>query len=257
MPLNTLIKTSDNYIVLESENTYTYIDHEDVQNKAATNNERSKTTGLPPQARQSYNPSYFILEPQNFSSSSEEGNKTAPCKTDNAVKTIEAMGEKHTYFVLEAHSPLDKDNLSTVEQSSNLDKATPPNALDTESHNYFVLEPQNMSGANSQPHKTNDVDNNDVSQTETTGNHNYFVLEPQNTYSSIDPNDKNVQTLPDDEYNVLHVKSEGLSLDPNYDALKGGQHRNDINDTDDYSHLQNAPVGKQPVNDYSHVNVGK
>lgn len=149
---------------------------------------------------------------------------------------------------------MEPQDVTTTEQLRHRETT---NISDVDTHNYFVLEPQSPFEANFESNTANEVNDIKKPETETSSSQNYFVLEPRDTYSSIDPNDVVVQTLPDDEYNVLNTKSKGVILDPKYDAIKAKKHEKGMNEIDDYSHLEKAPLGNQPQSNYSRVNLKK
>ena len=270
------LKTPDNYIVLEPENTYTYIDHEDVKDKTSPNNETKITNQKSGQAKQQQisNPGYFVLEPENIPLSHRIGKKNESQNESTPVDSKEAANESHDYFVLEPHNSASATNGVTQKTAEDSDKAHV-----TKNHNYFVLEPQTAHDTESETRKTNETANLDMVGAQGTQNHNYanrnmqtantiaqktpttttsnyFVSEPHDTYSSIDPDDVVVQTLPENEYNVINMKGNPVSRDPNYGTLKtAGQIDKDIEESGEYSHIRNNPDKKvEPdMNEYSHT----
>ena len=200
------LKTPDNYIVLEPENTYTYIDHGDIKDKdkASPNNETKN-------AKRPSNPGYLVQEPENI--------------------------------------PLSKGINKVTE---NLDMV---GTQEIRNHNYFVLEPHNKQTTNTDPQTAPQKSSPDTSDPEKAQNHNYFVLEPQDTYSSIDPDNVIVQTLPENEYNVINMKEKPVNRDPNYGTFKADVNiGKDVEEGGEYSHIQNTPFKKMDTNEYSHTN---
>ena len=282
------LKTSDNYIVLEPENTYTYIDHGDIKDKPSPNNETKITNQKSGQAKQQQtsNPGYFVLEPENIPSQ-RKGKKNESQKESTTTDSKDGANESHDYFILEPHNSVAATNEAIQKTAENSDKThvtenhnylvlEPQTAHDTESetqkineianldmfgaqgtqnHNYFVLEPRNMQTANIIPQKTPQAIAPNTSDAETAQSHNYFVSELYDTYSSIDPDDVVTQTLPENEYNVINMKGNHVSRDPNYGTLKTvGQIGKDIEDSGEYSHIRNHPDKKVDMNEYSHTN---
>ena len=311
------MKTADNYIVLDQENAYTYIDHEDAKAAFGSSNDSKQLalkaahlqgTNYPASMSQkegslnkddiksdttipaendytgthgtaNANHSYSILEPQ-VSTKAVDKNSLAKLKreTDNVAN--------HNYFVLEppnTHAVEEKNNRKPAEQSkddslesrnyfvlepqdsiganpkspqiketSQVDTDTAEKET-TQNHNYFVLEPQSPQAAHSETSKRK-ATTSDITQTEEGKHHNYFVLEPQDTYSSIDPDDVLVQTLPENDYNVINMKGKPVSKDPNYGTLiTAGQIGQDVEESGEYSHIQNNSDNKLDVNEYSHT----
>ena len=193
---------------------------------------------------------YFVLEPQ-----------TTICGRDaESLKAAEAPDEildesNHNYFVLEpqtAHCTC-SESQDTIE-TANVEMF---GTQVTQNHNYFVLEPQNTKAANTYPQKkslTPLPDSSDPDKAQRQQSYDYFELEPQNTYSSIDPDDVVVQTLPENEYNTINMKNIPVSRDPNYGSLQTvGQTGKDIGGNGGYSHIQNNSITKMDLNEYSHT----
>ena len=309
---NDLPKTADNYIGLDQENAYTYIDHEDAkaglgasndskqlglkavqlqdknyytsgQRKDSSFNKGNKKSDTEVPAENDYtgtydianiSHSYSVLEPQ---ASTKAVDKNSFAKIKHETDTM----ENHNYFVLEPQNKPaaeDTNNKKPTEhsQSDNVEshnyfvlepqhttdaKPKPPKMKETsqvystekQNHNYFVLEPHNTQVENSEPPKTNQANMSDLTQAEKAQLHNYMVLEPQVTYSSIDPDDVVVQTLPENEYNMINMKGKPVSRDPNYATLKTvGQTGKDVEVSDEYSHIQNNS-NRLDMNEYSHT----
>ena len=219
------LKTIDNYIILEPENTYTYIDHHDVVATAPANSEKKGAK------QASSNPSYSILEQENTHL------RKGICdnnKFQRDFTTIDATQDtqSHNYVDLEPQSTHDT-NYETQRAKG--------------------TEQQNSQTINTDPQKSQ-IKTIDTSDPEKVLSDNYFMLEPHDTYSSIDPGDVVVQTLPENEYNVINMKGNPISRDPNYGTLKTvGQIDKDIEESGDYSHIRNTSNKNMDMNEFSHT----
>lgn len=219
------LKTIDNYIVLEPENAYTYIDHEDAVATAPANSEKKGAK----QAQS--NPSYSVLEQENTHLPKGICDNN---KFQRDFTTIDATQgtQSHNYVDLEPQSTHDT-NYETQRANG--------------------TEPQNSQTINTDPQKSQ-TKTIDTSDPEKVLSDNYFMLEPHDTYSSIDPGDVVVQTLPENEYNVINMKGKPISRDPNYGTLKTvGQIDKDIEESGDYSHIRNNPNKNMDMNEFSHT----
>ena len=295
--VNSLFLTETIDTTCSTQNTVPYIDLQDVHIEAvATLN----------------NSSYHSLKSDIGSGSSETDNVSKPCKIgvnkSNTSKQTQLRCDSHIYSALdikEAPQRDDEDGVLPVQQYRQMiDKPSMLHAVYTEDHDYFKLESQDSSRAQTEkridntnmhdketdesqdyfllePENTNSsvcsnaTNIKDRHEEEIINNHNYFVLELQSTsssnnvynvnvhkkevndnhnYSVMEPQDDNirsneivggVQTLPDNEYNVLSLKSERISHDPNYGTMKSGQPENIKDDSADYSHLDKTTVREQ------------
>ena len=300
---------ADNYIVLDQENAYIYIDHEDANACLGSENDskqlafktaqlqgihyssfrqrkesslntipaENEYTGtydtantshsysvLNPQASTKAvdknslakmkhetdhleNHNYFVLEPQNIHTVENENNR----KRAEQSKNHDEFGS-HNYFVLEPEKSMDTNPKSPqIKETSHVDTIEKET---TQNHNYFVLESQNSQIAVSEPPKTNATTTSDLTLAEKAKHHNYFVLEPQDTYSSIDPDDVLVQTLPENEYNMINMKGKPVNRDPNYGTLStANQIGKDVGENNEYSHIQTNSDKKLDMNEYSHT----
>ena len=81
--------------------------------------------------------------------------------------------------------------------------------------------------------------------------HSYFILEKQRDPNALYHEKTDIQMLPDDEYNVINIKSKEILRDSNYDALdmQGG---NIDRYSDEYSHLSQNQARVQYEVNYSH-----
>lgn len=315
-----------------SENNYAYIDHEKVNSIAPTEETRGVTCTT------ENTPAYIDLQdvhteavttPNNSSYQSLKpyigsDNDSKPCKAEmnklNLPKQTRRLCDSHIYSDLDTkEGPQRDDGAGLLAVQQNRQKTNKPNilnAVDTEGHDYFKLEPHDNSRAQTEKRKdntnmydketdeshnyflmepqntksnfcSNATDIRDENEEEMINNHNYLVLDPQDASSSnnannvnvhekevndnhnyfvLEPQDDNIrhneiveglQTLPDDEYNILSLKSERICQDPNYGILKNEQPGNIEDDSADYSLLDKTTVRKQLVPEYSHVKVDK
>ena len=310
---NSPIKTANDYIVLDQDNTYTYIDHEEAQSGLGKSNdlehlENLNCTNFSTSSKNKESPfvkgnkkadttlsaendytraydttnanySYAVLESQ---ASNKGAAKNSWPKIEHETDNV----ENHNYFVLEPQNP------RAVEHKNDGKPSKQSTDDSSEAHNYFVLEPQNPLGANQkfpQTIKTLQVDTTDMeaaqshdyfvlepqkppaetsippkitatragglTETEKAKHQNYHALEPQDTYTSIDPDDVVIQTLPENEYNMIDMKGKAtISRDPNYGTLETvDQIGNDIEDSGDYSHIGKSLNKNMDMNEYSHT----
>ena len=291
------MKTSDNYIVLDEENTYTYIDNADAHAGLGKNSDSEHFANL--------NCTNFSTSSKSEDSLFDKGNKKADTTLsaeNDYTGTYDTTNTSYSYAVLESqmsNKGADKDDMPNIEHETenvenhnyfvlepqtaraveykNGGNPTEQSTDDrSEAHNYFVLEPQNPVGANQtfpQTIKTLQVETTDMeaaqshdyfvlepqkppvetsippkttatraggsTETEKAKHQNYHALEPQDTYSSIDPDDVVIQTLPENEYNMINMKGKAtISRDPNYGTLETvDQIGHGIEDSSDYSHI--------------------
>ena len=229
------MKTANNYFVLDQENAYTYIDHGEAQN--------TQTVDY------------------------KNGGDTADQSTDN-------NSGGHSCVVFERQKLIEAN--PTV---AGTNKSAPIDQDASQNHDYFVLEPQKPQTDSLIPQKTTETGTAGLSETKTKNNQNYefaveppgnnqnyefaveppennqnyeFAVEPQDTYSSIDPDDVVIQTLPENEYNVINMTGKAtVSRDPNYGTLETvDQKATDIEDSGEYSHIGNDSKKKQEMNEY-------
>ena len=269
MPVKELLKTDDNYIILDKENTYNCIEpeYEETNMDLSDREPDSHTKELPQNRPGPADNTYFILEPENTYLSSKNNTKNAPYSDGSAddanEKDKEATTEDNNYFILEPQESHISRNTTPVNGSNPKSYIVPvQNGTDVEqeTHDYFVLEQENLSaitknGSSKQTTKPNETKM--LNTLESTDAHTYFVLEPQNTYSSIDPNNVVLQTLPDNEYNKVDMKSKEATHDSNYDALNAEQPLQDEEDTGEYSHIGPNAATKTYNPEYSHINFNK
>ena len=226
---------------------------------------------------------YFVLEP-------ETDNSTLTTDSDLVRPTPDEISKDNSvtneYFILEPNlqEPQHNDYFvlepeidnSALATDSDLIRPTPdeiskdnnvtneyfilePNLQETEPNDYFVLEPEIDNSASATDSELVRPASNGISeencvkyQANNSLTNNYFTLEPQDTYSSIDPHDVDIQTLPDNEYNTLHeIKNEGPDTASRFNAGKKTE------GTDDYSHITNTALAGNDVIDYSHVKFNK
>ena len=190
---------------------------------------------------------YFILEP-NLQEAEPNDYFVLEPETDNSALTTDSD------LVRPTSDEISKDNNVTNEYF-----ILEPILQETQSNDYFVLEPEIGNSALATDSKlvrpTSDEKSEEKCvkyQANNNLTNDYFTLEPQDTYSSIDPHDVDIQTLPDNEYNVLHaIKTEGPDTVSRYNAGKK------TDNTDEYSHITNTALAGNDVIDYSHVKFNK
>ena len=185
-------------------------------------------------APKTINPDYFILSPANVYSyanaaEAEFGKHkglctpTAPPRTDTVAgkHTGQSVEGEHTYFVLE---------------QPNRNTTVTPNTK-SETYDEQSLRNQRTNG-------------DQEGQAKVDG-HGYLIIEPVDTYNTINPDDVIIQTLPDDEYNIVDMKPSKPAQTGYYDTLK--QPGNSL-DGDEYSHTSDV---KRKTNemDYAHLSV--
>ena len=208
--------------MLDQENAYTYIDHGEAQN--------TQTVDY------------------------KNGGDTADQSTEN-------NSGGHSCVVLERQKLIEAN--PTV---AGTNKSAPTDQEASQNHDYFVLEPQKPQTDSLIPQKTTVTGTAALSETKTKNNQNYefaveppgnnqnyeFALEPQDTYSSIDPDDVVIQTLPENEYNVINMTGKAtISRDPNYGTLEtADQKAKEIEDSGEYSHIGKESKKKQKRNEY-------
>ena len=258
--LNKSNNESNMYSALEGRETAIYkslSDYDGVKNDVSIQSKQSD----PEQEN-----SYFILEPNIPNAESPVHTKCSDAKNPTLQET-----EANDYFVLEPET----DN-SALTTDSGLVRPTPdeiskdnnvtneyfilePNLQETLPNDYFVLEPEIDNSAvatDSELVRPNPDEISEENCVKYQANNNltndYFTLEPQDNYSCIDPHDVNIQTLPDNEYNILHeIKTEGPDSVSRFNAGKKTE------GTDDYSHITNTAFAGNDVIDYSHVKFNK
>ena len=193
------------------------------------------------------NHNYFVLELQNTHTVEDESNR----KRAEQSQDHDELGS-HNYFVLELEKSKDTNPKSPqIKETSHVDTTEKET---TQNHSYFVLESQNSQIAISKLPKTNATTTSDLTLAEKAKYHNVFALEPQDTYSSIDPDDVLVQTLPENEYNLINMKGKPVNRDPNYGTLiTANQIGKDIEENNEYSHIQTNSDNKLDMNEYSHT----
>ena len=260
----TTLKISNNesnmYSALEGQETALYkslSDYDGVKNDFSIQSKQSD----PEQEN-----SYFILEPNVSNAESHIHTECSDAKKPTLQET-----EGNDYFVLEPET----DN-SALTTDSDLVRPTPdeiskdnnvtneyfilePNLQETQPNDYFVLEPEIDNCALPTDSELVQATSDEISeekcvkyQANNNMTNDYFTLEPQDNYSCIDPHDVNIQTLPDNEYNILHeIKTEGPDSVSRFNAGKKTE------GTDDYSHITNTALAGNDVIDYSHVKFNK
>ena len=264
---NDLMKTADNYIVLDQDSAYTYIDHVGAQGGIGQNIDNNAEDGQ--------NHDYFVLDQENTNAAKEESDGKATVTNKNGAL------EGPNYSVLEPQKhmnattafPKVNENLQTHKAAEN----------EAQSHNYFVLEPQNPQTKTTTPQKTTGTvglpgvgkvnnqnyefavepqgnnQNYEFAVEPPENNQNYeFALEPQDTYSSIDPDDMATQTLPENVYNVINMTGKAtISRDPNYGTLDTvGKKGKEIEDRGEYSHIGQDANKNKEMNDYMKGTLG-
>ena len=225
---------------------------------------------------------YFVLEPEtNNSALTTDSDLVRPTSDeisrDNNVTNkyfiLEPLqeAEPNDYFDLEPetnNSALTTDSDLVRPTSDKISKDNnvtneyfilEPILQETQPNDYFVLEPEIGNSALAtdsklvRPTSDEKSEENCVKyQANNNMTNDYFTLEPQDNYSCIDPHDVNIQTLPDNEYNILHeIKTEGPDSVSRFNAGKKTE------GTDDYSHITNTALAGNDVIDYSHVKFNK
>lgn len=198
---NEPLKTSDNYMILEPANEYTYFDNgDDTSSKTVRNHDNGHTKIA------QVNTGYTGEELVNGSSSERFCNN---CATEGREPNILTRN-------------INKKYESAVHHSQNsYNKIINQNA-DTNSDNYFVLEPQKFTLNAAECPGSKRLHNLDVNDKKEIQCPEYLELEPHDTYTSIDPDDGNLQSSANDEYNMINLKGKIIIRDPNYGALNFG-----------------------------------
>lgn len=178
---------------------------------------------------------YFKLESQDCSGAQMEKH------IDNTTLHDKETDESHNYFLLEPQNTNSSACLNTTDIRDRHEEEGLAN-----NHNYLALEPQDTSSSNY-------AYNVNVHKNEVNDNHDYFVLEPHDDNIRKNEIIRGVQTLPDNEYNVLGLKSDRICHGPDYGTMKSGQPGSIENDSADYSHLDKTTVRKQLAPEYSYV----
>lgn len=212
-------------------------------------NEKQNLTESFPKITEIENPNYLGLETGRLITAGGNGEKASIVELKkNDCSTDEARDEGHSNFVLEPQyslSSADTNKDEVIHKTNHIN--------DTENHSCFILESQNTQSADSVlPLKKETAQANEPELDK--GGHNYFVLEPHDTYSSIDQDNVIVQTLPENEYNVINMNSRKISREQNSGALKACFKGTDTEDGGEYSHIQNLPSDKHSTGEYSRVN---
>ena len=193
---------------------------------------------------------------------------------DSSASTVAAELINHDYFILShenAYSYANADvaksgpviakikGICTTTTSSGVDIVAGIQAgkSDGKQHNYYVLEQQNLNTAivpntklGQQSLRTERTKAHKDGQPNVDGQ-GYLILEPVDTYNTIDPEDVVIQTLPDNEYNIVDIKQKKVVQDKNYDILKPA---NGTQNNDEYSHTSDFQRKANEV-DYSHVTL--
>ena len=215
------VKMVDNYITLDPEHPYASLNsNDDISESHKTVNKEQKDDSSSITEGEAISHDYFILSADNaYSYAGVVGTNSAP--NDNK--------EKGSYIASETTGVEGKVGIQSKKHSS-------------ESHNYFVLEPQNLNTSvvlvtslETHEHQSLREQKNKVDDQgqPTIDGQGYPILAPEDIYNTIDPDDVVIQTLPDNEYNVVGIKRKKAVQDKNYDILKpvdGTQ------DNDEYSH---------------------
>ena len=167
----------------------------------------------------------------------------------------------HNYFVLEPQNLMEANPIVTE-----TNKSAPTDQDASQNHDYFVLEPRKPQTDSSIPQETTATGTAGLSETKTKNNQNYefaveppgnnqnyeFAFEPRDTYSSIEPDDVIIQTLPENEYNVINMTGKvATSRDPNYGTLDTvGKKGKEIEGRGEYSHIGQDTNKNKEMNVY-------
>ena len=178
------MKTTDNYIDLDQENTYTYIDHENAKvglgksngtNLSSSNksngfsfgrdNRKEDTDYAHTYDTTNAGHNYADIESQSF-------NKGANIHDTSKIEYKSGNVENHDYIVLEPGN-------AVADESDNKSNETNNNGA-LEGNTYFILEPQTELSSNKVSSTVNgNLRTHKTAENEAQSN-TYFVLEPQN-----------------------------------------------------------------------------
>lgn len=266
----TLQTDNHDYLILEAQNAHASIDNKTASSKVkdVCSNEAADQTFQNEETEYPENHNYFVIDPHysHLSFALGEASNQIGAEQDTMAgnqTSNQQCGESNNYFILESHA---SDSLKVengyADKTSRIKPTEHASTLqmhnsETEDHNYFVLESQDLKlpmDSHARSHTDNTSNDGeeipDNRNADNAVNHNYFVLEPQNTAPSLDSRVFQLQTMPDNEYNVLNMKSKVLNQARTVDALKSEDNLNQAGG--DYSHIVQVPKEKNNSREYSH-----
>ena len=202
-----------------------------------------------------------------------DGDRIHKTLEEEEKSTVAPKTVNHDYFILSPANVYSYANATEAEfgKHKGLCIPTSPPRIDTIAgkqtgqsvdggHTYFVLEQENLKRAVTPNTKTETYDQESLRNQRTNGDqdgqakvdgHGYLIIEPVDTYTTINPDDVIIQTLPDDEYNVVDMKPSNAAQAGYYDMLK--QPGSSLSG-DEYSHTSDVQ-GKTNKMDYAHLSV--
>lgn len=225
---------------------------------------------------------YFSIKSENIYLSTDLKNK--PCKLEKGQTDVaynqtvhpQELGslKTNTYFILEPRESKTQEKesecIDETDQKSGNKHGLPAQASSVEgdSHNYFVLESEGSNFSYVSEDQSGKRNGSNDNCKENSGNnnnrrainHDYCVLEPQGGVQSLQSKVLQIQTTPDNEYNVLTMKSNEINrlkfseLKSKDQDMEENRNSSEVSERE-YSHV-NTPNGESQQgynNEYSHL----
>ena len=226
---------SHDYHILEVQDLHATINTDDVSGEINRDCDNETGYQIPcskeTESQEAHN--YFSIKPEYTHLSTDLKNK--PCKPgkgqidaacNQTMHPQELGGPKtKTYFILEPRESELQENENECTDETDLKSSNKhglpaqASSVEGDSHNYFVLEPEGsnlscvsevqsgMRNGSNDNCKGNSGNNNN----RRAGNHDYCVLEPQADVQSLQSEALQIQTMSDNEYNMLTMKCNEIN----------------------------------------------
>ena len=127
-------------------------------------------------------------------------------------------------------------------------------AAKDDSHTYFVVEPQSKSSSDESMSPRDGINSKRNTMLRSADfNTGVLNMASEDTYTCIDDAKIAVQSLADNEYNVLQTKSKNTGNQHSYDSFQSVQHEGNMVENNECSKNENSEVTVQNINDYAHI----